>query len=353
MKHFDIAIIGLGPAGATLARLLDGKFFRVAAIDKKGADSSFQKPCGGLLAPDAQKELAKFNLTLPKDILVDPQIFSVKTIDLKNRITKHYQRMYLNIDRSKFDSWLISLIPKNVKIFKNSICQYMLKTQRGFKIVFDENGHKQEITADYVVGADGADSFVRRMFFPKFNIRKYTAVQQWFKDEHQKPFYSCILDPENTDCYSWALSKDGHFIFGGAYPVSNSREKFERQKEKLSELGFKFPEPVKTEACMILRPNSFTEFCLGGGNVFLIGEAAGFISPSSLEGISSAFKTAKILGDIFNKHKENKHRAYASASRGLRFKLAAKLIFKCPFIYDSAFRKAVMNSGIKTIRTEE
>ena len=33
-KNFDIAIIGLGPAGATLARLLDSKF-SVIAFDKK------------------------------------------------------------------------------------------------------------------------------------------------------------------------------------------------------------------------------------------------------------------------------------------------------------------------------
>ena len=31
---YDIAIIGLGPAGSTIARLLD-KRFRVIAIDKK------------------------------------------------------------------------------------------------------------------------------------------------------------------------------------------------------------------------------------------------------------------------------------------------------------------------------
>ena len=44
-SRYDIAIIGLGPAGATLARLLDQKY-RVIAIDKKdpGADSC----CGNI-----------------------------------------------------------------------------------------------------------------------------------------------------------------------------------------------------------------------------------------------------------------------------------------------------------------
>lgn len=44
---YDVAIIGLGPAGATAARLLDSRL-RVIAIDQKQAAGGFQKPCGGL-----------------------------------------------------------------------------------------------------------------------------------------------------------------------------------------------------------------------------------------------------------------------------------------------------------------
>ena len=43
--------------------------------------------------------LARYDITLPKDVLVDPQIFSVKTIDLEAGLVRHYQRTYLNMDR--------------------------------------------------------------------------------------------------------------------------------------------------------------------------------------------------------------------------------------------------------------
>lgn len=103
MEIFDVAIIGLGAAGATLSMLLDKKL-KVIAIDKKTTqEDSFKKPCGGLLSPDAQNAMAKLNLNLPKEVLVDPQIFYVKTIDTSMRITKNYPRFYLNIDRHKFD----------------------------------------------------------------------------------------------------------------------------------------------------------------------------------------------------------------------------------------------------------
>ena len=80
---YDIAIIGLGPAGAALARLLSEKF-KIIAIDRKNKNTN--KCCGGLLSPDAQKALAQFDICLPKDVLADPQIFSVRTIDFDNNI---------------------------------------------------------------------------------------------------------------------------------------------------------------------------------------------------------------------------------------------------------------------------
>ena len=62
------------------------------------------------------KALARFDLTLPKEVLVDPQIFAVRTIDLKTRQQRYYQRMYINVDRAKFDRWLLGLVPDTVEI---------------------------------------------------------------------------------------------------------------------------------------------------------------------------------------------------------------------------------------------
>lgn len=101
---FDIAIIGAGPAGATLARLI-GNSHKVLLIDKKQLaitpeeEFSHAKCCGGLLAPDAQEMLAVLGLGLPQHVLVGPQLFVVRTIDLQNATERYYQRFYINIDR--------------------------------------------------------------------------------------------------------------------------------------------------------------------------------------------------------------------------------------------------------------
>jgi flavin-dependent dehydrogenase len=101
---FDVAIIGGGPAGATFARELATKCpeLKIAIIDKK--NNSDIKVCGGLLSPDAQKILARLDMTLPKRILSDPQIFTVETIDLCSKQRRYYQRHYLNMNRSDFGS---------------------------------------------------------------------------------------------------------------------------------------------------------------------------------------------------------------------------------------------------------
>ncbi|MGN0653822.1 MAG: FAD-binding protein [Oscillospiraceae bacterium] len=350
MRTFDIIVIGAGPAGAVFAKSIS-KEFSVACIDKKSDDEgSFKKPCGGLLAPDGQKALSELGLNLPKSVLVDPQIFSVRTIDLDSGLTRHYQRMYINCDRHRFDRWLMSGIEENVTLFCGTVTK-IEKQEKRYIITFVENKKEQKLSARYIVGADGAKSGVRKFLNPDYRCRQYLSIQQWFEDKHPKPFYSCIFDSENTDCYSWAVSKDGLFIFGGAYPVKGGKEAFSSQKKKLCKKGFVFGEPIKTEACLVLRPQKLSDFYTGKENAFLIGEAAGLISPSSLEGISSAIISGKALAEAFNT-KKNIRREYENSIRPLKRKLLFKN-FKCPFLYQPFLRNLVMKSGISSIKVSE
>lgn len=345
MDFYDIAVCGAGPAGAAFA-MTAPKNMKILLLD--GAYAS--KPCGGLLAPDAQKALASFELTLPKDILVDPQIFSVRTIDMKSGDVRRYQRMYINVDRDKFDKWMVSQAGENTQIKKARLVSCKPDGD-GYKILCKAaDGTPFEARCRYIVGADGANSLVRRTFFPKLKTRHYVAIQQWFNiDENTPdPFYSCIFDPDTSDCCSWSIYKDNCVIFGGAYEPEHCRERFEAQKNKMKNFGLVLGEPIKTEACMVLRPSSPASFCTGKNGVFLIGEAAGFISPSSFEGISSAINSAVALTDAIKKGGRIQ-KNYARNVALLKAKLFMKN-FKCPFMYNPLLRKIVMKSGVSSLK---
>lgn len=345
---YDIAIIGLGPAGATLARLLDSRF-RVIALDKKHADGTagFHKTCGGLLAPDAQKSLSRSGLSLPVDILADPQLFSVRTIDVQSRLIKHYQRYYINLDRHRFDLWLKSLVPAHVTVKHNTTCKSIVPIPSGgWRVTYVQDGQQHDFATRFVVGADGAGSHTRRVIYPQAALRKYVAIQQWFNDQHKSPFYSCIFDAPTTDCYAWGVTKNEHFVFGGAFTPRYARFSFEALKDKMTCFGFKLEDPLKTESCLVLRPEPF-KFFTGRDNVFLVGEAAGFISSSSLEGISYALDSAWLLGEVFNNGAKDPHNAYRTKTFKIQIKLFSKNL-KSPFIYNPSLRRAIMQSGVSS-----
>ena len=347
---YDIAIIGLGPAGATLARLLSPKY-KVVAIDKKtAAADSFKKPCGGLLATDAQRALSVFHLTLPKDILVDPQIFAVETTDFQTGLVRNYPRFYMNMDRHKFDLWLESLISPSVDIIHGS-CKAVCRADNGFTLNVFCGASTMEIRTRFVVGADGANSIVRRCLFPNKKLKSYVYIQEWFEDKNPYPIYSCFFDAGLTDCYAWGVSKDGKFVLGGAFPPQNCATAFGKLKEKLPS-RYDLGEPIKREACMVLRPSGVKDFAFGHNGAFLIGEAAGLISPSSLEGISYALVSASKLADVFNASNKNFNKAYNNAIRTTMLKLLAKNL-KSIFLYTPLFRWLIMKTGVGSITVKQ
>ena len=347
---YDIAVVGAGPAGAVFVKEIAEARpeLKIALIDGQSPDSA--KPCGGLLAPDAQKLLARFDLVLPKSVLEDPQIFAVETIDIEQKLVRYYQRHYLNMDRYAFDRWLISLVPTQVNILKGR-CKELKKDRELYNISIRCGDAEEQICARAVVGADGGGSVVRRSFFEPMSVQ-YVAIQQWFENKGQRlPYYSCIFDAKTSDSCSWTIHKGSYVIFGGAFERQGCRKAFDEQKSRLEAfLGNPFGEAVRTEACLVSSPRAMKDFCTGKGSVFLLGEAAGFISASSFEGLSSAMQSGKILADDFARGESYDviQRRYRKDTRSLRLKLRRKSV-KRAFLCNRFTRALIMRSGIQSI----
>lgn len=349
---YDIAIIGAGPAGSTLARLI-GKNFKVLLIDKRPLTDDIKgshgktKCCGGLLAPDAQKMLALLGLGLPQEVIVGPQLFTVRTIDLNHRLERYYQRFYINVDRQKFDRWLVSLIPPDVDVRSGAMFKSFERQETGFNIKFVYNGKEYMEHARFLIGADGANSMIRRQAFPGHPLpKKYIAVQEWFYADKVFPYFTTIFDREITDFYSWTIPKENFILIGAALsPQEDIYQKYDLLKERLRQYGFQFSHRFKKEGAVILRPVSTRQICTGNNQIALLGEAAGWISPSSAEGLSYAFKSALICAQSLLQNAEDFLKSYSLNTQQMRKNIVLKNL-KSPFMYNPFIRKMVMRSGL-------
>ena len=348
MTEYDITIIGGGPAGATLARLLAGQY-RVLLIDK-----SRPKCCGGLLAPDAQEMIARLGLVLPDTVLQGPQLFSVLVHDFDNNLSRSYQRHYLNMNRESFDRWLLSLVPANVDCMipgRYLHCKSDIKAER-LTVHYTQNNVDMAAVTRVLVGADGAFSSVRRQFVADHVDREmYVAVQKWFEPGLATSCYGAIFDREITDYYSWTIPKGNRLIVGSAIPAKSSvRERFALLIDKLRKIGLPLENEVFRESAQIVRPRSPRALCpiVSGLPIVLLGEAAGLISPSSAEGISYAMRSTVALADALMPGINGFQRRYMRNLRPLYLKLGLKHI-KRPVMYSLILRKFILKTGLMSI----
>ncbi len=378
---YDVAILGAGPAGATLARLLGGKM-RVLLVDRRPLDRDPApgqpiKSCGGLVAPDAQQAIAQFGLGLPDSVLVGPQLFAVRTIDLPSRQERFYQRFYINVDRERLDRWLAGLATHAEPRF-GCVARGVERIGTGadahYAIHLRQDGRDIVEHARLVVGADGAESLVRRLLAPQGPApRRYAAIQRWFEARDPQPFFSALFDPAVTDFYAWCIPKGDRLLVGAALPPGrDAHARFDRLLAELPAFGYDLSHPAspgRPEGCSLLRPLSPHDVRLGQaaphesgvlrahddggeGGLALVGEAAGFVSPSSAEGFSYAYRSALALSRALAPGLDGWLPRYRAATADLRANLAGKRL-KTPVMYQPALRRLALRSGLKSLEIHE
>jgi len=352
---YDVAIIGAGPAGSTLARLISDRY-RVLLVDRRRPvdtrrDDFTGKCCGGLLAPDAQGMLSKMGLGLPKSVLVDPQLFVVRAIDIRQHTERFYQRYYININRRRFDSWLLSMVPPNADIRLGCRFKSYESEKNGLCIKLVQNSKIFVERARILVGADGASSRVRKQAIGERPFPKaYFAIQEWLKADDQLPYFSTLFDPEITDYYCWTIPKEDFLVIGAAlHPRDDIPGRFGLLKERLKDNSLRLGKVIRREAAFILRPTKLEQLSTGTGSVALLGEAGGWISPSSAEGLSFAFRTALTLAEVLKKSPDNFQVRFRRKTASLKRIILVKNM-KSHFIYGRLLRNIVMKSGLQSMR---
>lgn len=350
---YDIAIVGAGPAGATLARLLKQQY-KVLLIDRRQLDRvgpvGAVKSCGGLVAPDAQKVMATLGLGLPASVLVGPQLFVVRTIDLDCCAERYYQRFYINVNREKFDRWIASLIPDTVVTRYGVLFRGYRQEHGAFTLDLQQAGYKWTERARLLVAADGANSLIRRQALPQGpTLKRYIAIQERVSLEQAMPYFTAVFASSLTDFYGWTIPKDNQLLIGLAVkPGPEAWERFAEFKSRLQQFGLNFGVPQGKEGAFVLRPK-WNEPVSTASGVALLGEAAGWISPSSAEGLSYAFTSAIMLADALQGGLPGACMRYERATRALRLNILGKNL-KSPAMYHPLLRRLAMRSGLLSVK---
>lgn len=345
-ENYDIVIVGAGPAGCNLANNLSTEY-NVLLLDWSRIPRD--KPCGGLLVEESQRIMKK--LQLPKSIFSFPKDLDMMNIDWNNDLKAKTKRNFLNITRISFDYWLLKLSQAKVDFLSETKFIDFEKKGNTINVLLEKNNKKEIIKTRYLIGANGAISNIRNDITNK-RIRYYFAMQEFlnydFKDPEIQNNFTLIYDNDITDFYSWLVPKGNNLLIGSAIPKIDVDKKFNLFRQKLKEKMGISGSVTKKEVSVILRPESTTDIFLGKDNILLLGEAAGFISPSTGEGISFALRSSYNCAKALNESPEKALREYKNLSTPLIEEILYKLQ-KSSIISDPKKRKQAFSNMDKNI----
>jgi geranylgeranyl diphosphate/geranylgeranyl-bacteriochlorophyllide a reductase len=338
--EYDVVIIGAGAAGCAAAlRLPPGS--RALLVDR--AAPPHGRCCGGLLAPDGQAALAALGLELPETVRVGPQPQTVHVLDLDTRREQTYRRNYINLDRAAFDSWLVGLAAQRVELRPDTrlVDAEAEDASGAWQLRLSTAGREEVVRAGLVIGADGADSFVRLRCLGTnrrpdammaIQIRQETPMPP----ENHEVFFSRLV----PDFYAWAIPKPRSVVVGAAFSdVPGARQSFDRLLPQILQELSPGNKILERSARRLTRPRSRLQLLAGGGRVLLAGEAAGLVSPSSGEGLSFALESGAAAGAAAGA--ADPLTAYRPAFRSQADRVARKLL-KAQVIFSPFWRPLAM-----------
>ncbi len=284
-----IGIVGAGISGSYLAVLLAGQGRDVALFDPKGP---WEKPCGGGITPrsfEAFPILSDFRETCR----------AVHHMRMIAPTGQSCQVPFANpvriASRESLGSYLLA---------QASTAGAALVSERVSGVVPDDAGWRVlagdgEYVFDFLVGADGAQSAVRRSLFQPFAGEDVTvSVGYWvagdFTDELVIGFVRGISG------YVWIFPRDGHLSVGiGARMGEASGQALFACLDEFVERyvpGIAARDRARYGALIpSLTRQGLQSNRTGGSNWALIGDAAGWVDPVTGEGIYYAFRSAELL----------------------------------------------------------
>jgi len=290
---YDVVISGAGPAGSKCAEILANAGLDVALLER---DTQWRKPCGGAISSRIFKyypQLRSLNFNQVNAI----NMYSANYHKF-NYSWKGIKENAINVDRLIFDNFIRNVaVDAGAQLFDKTLSyDFIYKNQRKVGIKTKTGSSTKEFLGKILIIGDGMSSklAIKSGIRRKWRINEIGLVKCAILEGEnliEKDSISIFFQPFKAYAWIFPLTNNQFNIGFGTWQEENL-------KHNINELFSKFmKEPTirkilhKTKFKTIWKSAypipaiGILEKSLYDQNIMLIGDAAGFVSPISGEGV--------------------------------------------------------------------
>ncbi len=317
-QFFDVVIIGAGPSGSNAAisyKKLNPDL-KIALVDK--AIFPRDKSCGDAFGPGVISALKRFgneHILEDEPEVVSTTLFGPKNIGIQNYIpevkNKEDSVVYV-IPRLDLDNRILNLAKEEeVETFEGYRFSKFFNNEESVSVeIENEEKEKYILEAKLLVGADGANSRVRKSLNLKQNSdwNKAIAIRAYIDSPNYLEIFKerTLMFEINVSAikgYAWAFPSKGNLLnIGIGVPLSI----FKKEKMDIKNLLDKFVKTLESRGVEVenlrmeksfMLPFASSRPKLGHNRVALIGDAGSMINPMSGEGIFYGMEAGFLLAN--------------------------------------------------------
>ncbi|WP_287586316.1 geranylgeranyl reductase family protein [Candidatus Borrarchaeum sp.] len=309
----DVIVIGGGPAGATISRILAEKDVEVQLFEKKKT-IGLPVRCGELLPhPSEMRRLfpkakdAEKLIEPPQNTLANITEYTELIDSMGNKIKSRFKSNI--VFRDKYDQALVERAMDAGAIIK---CDSPVISVSGNGSVHVKHmGTIKQVKARVIVGADGPRSIltegVRRKNY-EFAICFTTIMDNVNVDADTVQMY--FGKEYAPGAYAWIIPKGDHIAnvglgirkrFTNNLKIKKYFRKFVKEHPTASNLLDR-GRIISSSSKLVPIEGPFSDTATRRGNMICIGDAGGFVMPHVGAGIPSALLTGRIGAEAILKH---------------------------------------------------